>query len=144
MTDRNKKSEKRSFTGDIDAQASIKVTRNDRSVALTLTKTLMKKIGFRGNRLFAAAVELEPGHSILLMMDEQTASGHLNVLRTGEGRLELVLQSDDEVEVDDLTEAFLTIKRAQLEKGDMRLSGPMSADDWARHAQLAYNTDAKT
>lgn len=50
MTDRNKKSEKRSFTGDIDAQASIKVTRNDRSVALTLTKTLMKKIGFRGNR----------------------------------------------------------------------------------------------
>jgi hypothetical protein len=65
------------------------------------------------------------------------------VLRTGEGRLELVLQSDDEAEVDDLTEAFLTIKRAQLEKGDMRLSGPMSADDWARHAQLAYNTDAK-
>ena len=144
MTDRKKKSEKRSFTGDIDAQASIKVKRNDRSVALTLTKSLMKKIGLRGHRLFAAAGELEPGCSVLLMMEEQAASGHLNVLRTGEGRLELVLQSDDEAEVDDLTEAFLTIKRAQLEKGDLRLSGPMSADDWARHAQLAYNSETKT
>lgn len=144
MTDRNMKSEKRSFTGDVDAQVSIRVKRNDRSVALTLTKNLMKKIGLRGNRLFAAAVELEPGHSILLMMDEQTASGHLNVVRTGEGRLELVLQSEDEAEVDDLTEAFLTIKRAKIEKGGMRLSGPMSADDWARYAQLAYNPETKS
>ncbi|WP_339828930.1 hypothetical protein [uncultured Parvibaculum sp.] len=143
MTNPTAEDDAPAFSGDIDAQASITVNRKGGSLTAILKKILADKIGLRGNRLSAATVDIGSGHSVLLMMGARVASGHVKVLRSGKNRVELVATNDDEVEIDDVTEAFLNLKIAQFKKGGLNLTGPVSPEDWKARSEQAFASATK-
>lgn len=117
------------FEGDIQIQESIRVDRGGGAVRAILKKVIMDKLGFMGRLLSAATVEVSPGKSILLVGDAETV-GHLQVNRSGERGFEVVVDDGDELVVDTTTEAFLLLKQAQFDRGEMELSDPLSAEDF--------------
>lgn len=125
----------RVFEGDVQAQSEVRVSRSSGAVRAILKKIIMDKLGLEGDFLSAATVELSPGKSVLLMGAADVV-GHLQVNRSGLGAFEVVAEDSEDLRVDAVTEAFLALKTAQFERGQLNLSGPWSAEDWeARSAE---------
>ena len=99
----------------------------------TLKKALRDRLGTPVDHLTAAAVEFASGKAVLLLTDEASADGAnvpVHVRKVGGNRFEIELETEDDEELDEVTAAFLRLKRDQFEKGKLRLSEPVTADGW--------------
>lgn len=117
------------FEGDIQTQEAIRVDRGGGAVRAILKKIIMEKLGLMGNFLSAATGEVGPGKSVLLMGAAEVV-GHLQVNKSGTTGFEVVVDDGSEATVDAATEAFLTLKQAQFERGELDLTGSLSAEDF--------------
>ncbi len=116
------------FVGDVGAQASVTVNKKGGSLTAILKKILTDKLSLLGGRVSAATIELGSGQSVLLLGADEDL-GQLQVIRRGENAFEVVAADSEDAEVDSVTEAFLALKTAQFERGQLDLSGPLSAED---------------
>ena len=117
--------------GDIAVRADVTVNKKGGSLTATLKKSLRDRLGETGARLSAAAVEFGTGQTVLLLsrsLGERDVPVH--VRKVGENRFEIEALGDTGVEIDEVTAAFLRLKRDLFTKGKLEISGPLSADDW--------------
>jgi hypothetical protein len=123
------------ITGDIAAAADVTINTKGGSVTATLKKSLRETLGELSGHLTGAAVRFASGQAIVLLASASRgaeASPAFRVRKISRNRFEITLEADDEEEVDEVTAAFLRLKKDQFEKGKLRLSERMSAADWRR------------
>ena len=128
-----RKSEPSEITGDVVATADVTINTKGGSTTATLRKAVRERMGTLGHHLSAAAVQFATGQTILLLSggsDAATANAPVHVRKIGRNRFEIELETDDDEEIDEVTAAFLRLKRDQFEKGKLRLSEPLTADQW--------------
>ncbi|MDE8652825.1 hypothetical protein [Novosphingobium album (ex Liu et al. 2023)] len=121
------------ITGDIAAAADVTVNSKGGSATATLKKVLRDRLGRMGNHLSGAALQFANGQAIVLLAGAATdapAAGEVRVRQTGRNRFEIELDEDGADEIDEVTASFLRLKKDQFEKGQLKLSAPMSASDW--------------
>ena len=127
------KAQSSAITGDVVAMADVRINTKGGSLTATLKKAVRDKLGNLGDHLSAATVEFATGQAILLLSGGSGATGvnlPVHVRKIGKNRFEIGLEADSDEEVDEVTAAFLRLKRDQFEKGRLRLSEPVTADDW--------------
>lgn len=130
------------ITGDIAAAADVTVNSKGGSVTATLKKSLRDRLGRMTNHLSGAALQFANGQAIVLLAGASAgafAGGEVRVRQTGRNRFEIEFDDDGVDEIDEVTASFLRLKKDQFEKGQLKLSAPMSAEDWrkATDAQLS-------
>lgn len=121
------------ITGDIAATADVTVNTKGGSYTATLKKALRDRLGGMGSQLTGAALQFANGQAIVLLAgaaEGAIASGELRVRQTGRNRFEIELDDDGAEEIDEVTATFLRLKKDQFQKGQLRLSDPMTASDW--------------
>lgn len=122
-----------SITGDVAATADVTVNTKGGSTTAILKKTLRDRLGGIHNHLNGAALQFANGQAIVVIAGAATGAvtaGQLRVRQTGRNRFEIEADSDDAVEVDEVTASFLRLKKDQFEKQQLHLSDPMSAAEW--------------
>ncbi len=121
--------------GDVQAVADIAVHVGSGSLTATLKKPLREALGAVGPHLAAAALRFEAGPSVVLLGAPGEVA--LRVQRTGPNRFEIALETGGDVEIDDVTAAFLALKLDQLKNNALDLIEPVTA------AELRAETAAK-
>ena len=127
------------ITGDIAAAADVTVNTKGGSVTATLKKSLRDRLGDVTDHLAGAALQFAPGQSVVLLAGAMVgAAAHmeLRVRRTGRNRFEIELEDDGAEEVDEVTAAFLRLKKDQFGKGLLKLSEPMTSADWRKKMDI--------
>jgi hypothetical protein len=117
------------ITGDVTAIDRANLTRKGGSLTATLRKSVRAGLG-DADELAAAAVDLGDGHSVLLLSGAAAGAQGLRVRKTGPHRVELLLETDQATEIDDLTAAFLRLRVEQYQRGRLTLSPPVDAAAW--------------
>jgi hypothetical protein len=121
------------FTGDVVARADLTINTKGGSTTAILKKAIRERLGALGQHLPAAALEFSTGQAIVLLAGN-TASQEswlpVRVCRVGRNRFEIAIETDASEEVDEVTAAFLRLKRDQFAKGTLRLVGPVTAEEW--------------
>ena len=120
------------ITGDIAASADVTINTKGGSVTAILKKSLRDRLGALSDHLAGAALQFASGQSVLLLAGSGALAGAVRVRKTGQNRLEIVLDGDDAEEIDEVTATFLRLKKDQFEKGLLNLSEPMTAVDWRK------------
>ena len=121
--------------GDIAALADVAIHTKGGSVTATLKKSLRERLGNFSEHLMGAALQFASGESVLLLA---SVAETLRIRKVSGNRYEITLEHAGEKEVDPVTAAFLRLKSDQFEKGMLRLSAPMSADDWRRESEADF------
>lgn len=127
-----------SFRGDVDTRASVRVNRKGGSFSAILKKILIDRLGWEAKPLEAATVDLGSGRSLLLMGAVEVVE-RIQVKRNARGRVEIAVDDEEDTEVDSVTETLLRLKTRQLERGDLSLSNPLSAEDWAARSKKLFH-----
>ncbi len=121
------------ITGDVVVTTDVTVNTKGGSMTATLKKSLREKLGESGGRLLAATMEFATGQSIVLLSGS-SGTAELNapvhVRRIGRNRFEVELQTGEDEEIDEVTAAFLRLKKDQFEKGKLQLTAPVTASGW--------------
>lgn len=124
------------FGQNIAVDTAVTSEGGDGALVLKLDEAIAKDLGFIGKDLTAARVVFDNGQGVLLLT-ANTGHGPFHVTRRGTRRLNVVMPGADDrtageadLEVDDLTAAFLLLKQALLARGALDLSGPITADDF--------------
>lgn len=120
------------ITGDVEAMTEVTVNTKGGSMTATLKKPLREKLGELGGRMTAASVRFATGQAMLLLSPGGGASSAapVHVHRIGENRFEIELETGADEEIDDVTAAFLELKKNQFIKGELELMPPVNADQW--------------
>lgn len=133
------------FVGDIAVAADVTVNSKGGSMTATLKKALREKLGDLGEQLAGAALQFTTGQAIVLL---STAGGGvqapIRVQRTGRNRFEIELEAGGDDEVDEVTAAFLSLKKQQFVSGDLKLMTPVTAQQLKAEAdeQMAAAREA--
>jgi len=130
-----------SITGDIAAAADVTINTKGGSVTAILKKSLRDRLGDVTNHLTGAALQFATGQAVVLLVGAAggpVARGELRVRKTGRNRFEIELDDDGAEEIDEITATFLRLKKDQFEKGQLKLSDPMTADDWNKKIDIEF------
>ncbi len=126
------------IVGDVEAMTEVTVNTKGGSMTATLKKALRERLGSLAGGLAGAAVQFTTGQAVVLLSPGgEGAGGQVRVYRIGKNRFEIELDTGEDEEVDDVTAAFLQIKRSQFIKGELELLPPVSA------AQRRAESDAR-
>jgi hypothetical protein len=128
------------LTGDLRATEEVSISTRGGSLGATLKKGIRDHLVLAGNRLAGGVVEFAAGQSLVLLSGGATEGARaFQVRRITPNRYEIELETDetDDDEVDAMTAAFLALKAAQFERGELRLSPPMTADKWRQRFDRA-------
>ena len=133
------------FTGEITAQDELSANSKGGSLAAVLKRSITHALGIGDaqataegeaksiGRLTAATVEIDGLHRLLIMAPQGVRSGTTyRVRRTGKASVEITLEDDNEFEVDEVMAAFVELKRRLLLDGKVKLTAPMTADEFER------------
>ena len=133
------------FTGENTAQDELSANSKGGSLAAVLKRSITNALGIydlktagegesrRVDRLTAATVEIDTLHRIVIMAPQGVRSGaSYRVRRTGKSSVEITLEGEDDSEVDEVTAAFVELKRRLLLDGRVKLTAPMTADEFER------------
>lgn len=105
-----------------------------------LKRVLLDRLGEIQNKFSGAALEFASGQALLLLSPDSSSRGNnfpIRVRQLAGNRFEIELDSDEEQVVDEVTAAFLRLKRDQFQRGLLELSPPQSADAWCEAANAA-------
>jgi hypothetical protein len=120
--------------GDIAASADVTIHTKGGSVTATLKKPLRDTLGALQDHHPGAALQFANGQSVVLLVgaSNEPQGGAFRVHRINSNRYEIVFEDESEQDVDPVTAAFLHLKSDQFRKGMLRLSEPMTAEDWRK------------
>ena len=119
--------------GDVVANGEVTINAKGGSMTATLKKALRDKLGDIGASLSAAAMLFETGQAVVLLSKVPGATNTdspLHVRRIGLNRFEVGIANAGDEDVDEVTAAFLQLKKDLFSKGKVRLSAPITADAW--------------
>lgn len=118
------------ITGDVAATADVTINTKGGSTTATLRKALRDRLGRLGDQMAGAAVEFATGQALVLLSGGSGAAdaAPVRVRKIGRNRFEIELEVEEDEEVDEVTAAFLRLKKDQFERGLLNLSAPMTAD----------------
>jgi hypothetical protein len=129
------------FAGDVEVQTTIRVSRKGGSLTAILKKILVERLGLVGDTLAAATIDLGAGR--VLVLGSPGAVGKVRIQRSGPRTVEVAADGADDAEVDEIAEAFLRLKAAQFNRGQLALSGPVTAEAWRARSEQAFARAAK-
>jgi hypothetical protein len=134
------------ITGDIAASADVTIHTKGGSVTATLKKALRDRLGTLKDHHPGAALQFANGQSVVLLVGASDAprGGAFRVHRINSNRFEIVFEDESEPDVDPVTAAFLHLKSDQFRKGVLRLSEPMTAEDWRQQTDRDFGEVAGT
>ncbi len=128
-----RKAQPSAILGDVVANEDVTVNTKGGSMTATLKKALRDKLGDIGASLSAAAVQFETGQAVVLLSRVPGATNTdspLRVRKIGLNRFEVGIANAGDEDVDEVTAAFLQLKKDLFSKGKLRLSAPVTADAW--------------
>lgn len=122
------------ISGDVAIMANVTLNTKGGSTTAIIKKPLRDRLGKVGDHLAAATLEFATGQALILLMGAipgvPKGRAPLRVRRTGRNRFEIELESDGDAEIDEVTAAFLRLKKHLFEKGKLRLSEAVTAEEW--------------
>ncbi len=122
--------ESEAFIGDVVATEDVAINTKGGSMSATLKKPLRERLGDVGMAA-GAALEFDTGQAVVILSRRSgTSEAPVRIRKLGTNRFELRIDGGDDVEIDGVTAAFLRLKRALFERGELELSVPVSADRW--------------
>lgn len=128
-----RKAQPSAILGDVAAREDITINTKGGSMTATLKKPLREKLGELGASLSAAALEFASGQAVVLLSRVPGAANTdrpVRVRKVGLNRFEIGIESDGDEEADEVTAAFLRLKKDLFGKGKLRLSAPVTAAEW--------------
>ena len=119
------------ITGEVVATADLTINTKGGSTTATLKKPIADLLQDVEGRLAAAAATFANGQTfVLLTRGAVTRDMPIRIRRVGGNRFAVELETAEHEEVDEVTAAFLRLKRDQFAKGTLRLAEPVTADQW--------------
>jgi hypothetical protein len=128
-----RKAQPSAILGDVVAREDVTINTKGGSMTATLKKPLREKLGELGASLSAAAVEFASGQAVVLLSRVPGAANTdlpVRVRKVGLNRFEIGIESDGDEEADEVTAAFLRLKKDLFGKGRLRLLEPVTAAEW--------------
>lgn len=119
------------IVGDVASTSDVRLEANGMFVTASLNRKMGSPLLKQGKfaHYTGARVDLDNGNFVILS-GEPKKGNDVVVRRVGKNSVYISMSGGDVVEVDDVEAAFLRLKLNDFSRGEVELSGPMTASEW--------------